>query len=346
MISAALEILSCEMNNKEITMKKKVIMIMLLAGIMFTLSGCADNKNKPDNNTSIENSGKLKVITTMFAPYDFVRQIAGDNVDVTMLLAPGEESHSYDPTPQDIISIQNSDLFIYNGGENESWVDNVLSSLDDVNVISMTKSVDKLYEEELTEGMQAEPEETTDDNSDLSEKEEYDEHVWASPANAIKIIRTVTDELKKLDTDNASVYEDNCTKYSAEIQKIDDDFKSVVAAAKRKVVVFGDRFPLRYFVEEYGLDYFAAFPGCSADTEADSSTIAFLIDKVKAENIPVVFKIELSNGNIADTISEATGTKVETFYACHNISSDDFKAGLTYADMMKSNVNVLKEALN
>lgn len=328
-------------------MKKKLFIMVLLVLIMYTLCGCS-SKNEAKGNKS----EKLKVVTTMYAPYDFVRQVAGDNIDLTMLLSPGEESHSYDPTPQDIINIQDSDLFIYNGGENDSWVDNVLSSLDDsVNIISMTSSVDQLYEEELSEGMQPEEEEQDETENVDTEKndtdhEEFDEHVWVSPANAMTIVRTITDELKKLDVNNASEYEDNCTKYISKLQKIDDEFKEIVANAKRKVVVFGDRFPLRYFVEEFGIDYYAAFPGCSADTEADSSTIAFLINKVKEENIPVVFKIELSNGNIADTISEATGAKVETFYACHNISSDDFNAGVTYADMMQSNVDVLKEALN
>lgn len=328
-------------------MKKRLLMVALMVVMAVLLCSCGSNKEDLGSNNSVskqENSGKIKVVTTLFAPYDFTRQIAGDKVDLTMLLAPGEESHSYEPTPQDIIAIQNCDLFIYNGGENDTWVKDVLSSLDnEVNVLSMTESVDKLYEEELTEGMQPEDDEGEADDEG---EEEFDEHVWASPANANHISRAICDKLKEIDKENADEYEDGYTAYSSELSTISKDIQSVVDSAKRKVILFGDRFPLRYFVEEFGLDYYAAFPGCSADSEANSSTIAFLINKVKSENIPVVFKIELSNGNIANTISEATGAKVETFFACHNISSEDFKAGVTYVDMMKSNIEVLKEALN
>lgn len=323
-------------------MKRKILLIITTLMVFVMMAGCA---GKDKDNSANAGDDKIKVVTTIFAPYDFVRNIAGDNVELKMLLSPGEESHSYDPTPQDIIAIQECDLFIYNGGENDAWVDSVIASFDEqVKVIRMMECVSGLLEEEIVEGMQHDDTHEHEDSD--SAHEGFDEHVWASPANAISIVNTISAELQTLDAANAATYKENCEDYVAKLQTIDDDIKNVVENAKRKLVVFGDRFPLRYFVDEFGLDYYAAFPGCSAESEVNSQTIAFLIDKMKLENIPVVFKIELSNGNVADTISEETGAVVKTFYACHNISKDDFDAGIGYVDMMSSNVESLKEALN
>lgn len=328
------------------------------------LVSCGQTENGPDDPGDRQDSGKLKIVTTLYAPYDFAVNIAGSEADVTMLLAPGEESHSYDPTPQDIINIGKCDLFIYNGGENEAWVDDVLESVgDNVKILRMMDVVDKMYTEELVSGMQ--PEGDGDDGEDnagdtgsgngsdiddgigvINDSEEYDEHVWASLDNAIAIVRAVTDEMVSIDPDNEETYKAGMDRYTAELSRVRDNIAQVVSESERKRIVFGDRFPMRYFTEEFGLEYYAAFPGCSADTEADAATIKFLIDKVREESIPVVIKNEMSSQAVADSIAEETGTEVRTMYACHNISKEDFDSGVGYVGLMERNLAVLKEALN
>jgi zinc transport system substrate-binding protein len=204
-----------------------------------------------------------------------------------------------------------------------------------------------LVEEELVEGMQPEAEESeSSTQSETEETPEMDEHVWTAPANAMKIVQKLSDTLCTLDSANQDTYKANTKTYLAQLQKLDDDFRQVIDNSKRKEIIVGDRFPFRYFCEEFGLTYYAAFPGCSTDTEADASTVAFLIDKVKEDQIPIVFHIELSNEQMCDSICEATGAKSELLNAVHNVSDSDFKAGVTYVSLMEHNVEVLKEALN
>lgn len=330
--------------SKKILNKVFAILLINIVMIIGTMgfTGCSSNK---------ENDGKLNVVTTIFASYDFTRQIVKENGNVTMLLPPGAETHSYEPTPQDIIKISESDVFIYIGGENDQWVDEILDTIDTEN-IKIIKLMDlvETVEEEIVEGMEAEEDheegEATNDAHEHDEETEWDEHVWTSPKNAITISKALAKEFEEIDKDNAKVYEENLDSYVSTLTQLDSEFEEVINNSKRDVMIFGDRFPIRYFVEEYGLKYYAAFPGCSSETEASASTVAFLIDKVKQENIPVVFKIELSTGNIANTISEATGAKVLTFYACHNLSKEDFDNGKTYVDFMRDNLKNLKEALN
>lgn len=322
---------------------------VILVCMTILLVSCGQTENGPDDPGDRQDSGKLKIVTTLYAPYDFAVNIAGGEADVTMLLAPGEESHSYDPTPQDIINIGKCDLFIYNGGENEAWVDDVLGSVgDNVKILRMMDVVDKMYTEELVSGMQ--PEDSGDIDGDgigvINDSEEYDEHVWASLDNAIAIVRAVTDEMVSIDPDNEETYKAGMDRYTAELSRVRDNIAQVVSESERKRIVFGDRFPMRYFTEEFGLEYYAAFPGCSADTEADAATIKFLIDKVREESIPVVIKNEMSSQAVADSIAEETGTEVRTMYACHNISKEDFDSGVGYVGLMERNLAVLKEALN
>lgn len=290
---------------------------------------------------------KIKIVTTLYAPYDFVRNIAGSSADVSMLLSPGEESHSYDPTPQDIINIGSCDLFIYNGGENEKWVDGVLESAgDNVRVLRMMDVVDKVYTEEIIDGMQPEGDMDNGDSGKAGAGEEYDEHVWTSLDNAIAISEAIRDEIAAIDPENESVYSGRLASYVKELSEVRGEIAQVVNGSKRKVLVFGDRFPMRYFTEEFGLGYYAAFPGCSADTEADAATIKFLIDKVNEEKIQIVLKNEMSSGTIADAVAAETGAAVRTLYACHNISKEDYEAGAGYVDLMKRNIEALEEALN
>jgi zinc transport system substrate-binding protein len=283
-------------------------------------------------------SGKISVVTTIFPPYDFAREIAGDKAELTMLLPPGAESHSWDPAPRDIITIQNSSIFIYGGGESDEWVKELLSSMDTSKktIIAMMDCVETV-EEELVEGMEEEEGE--------EEEEAYDEHVWTSPRNVILIAGAITEALCKEDPANAALYRKNYAGYTAKLSALDDSFRETVKGGKRTTFVFADRFPFRYFADAYGLSYFAAFPGCSVETEPSAATVAFLIRKIRAEQIPAVFHIELSSERMADTISAETGAKKLLLHACHNISKNDFEKGVSYLDLMTANVKNLKEAL-
>lgn len=314
---------------------KKIVSFFLIIAIICTMAGCGDFG-------SGKKSG-LSVVSTIFASYDFAKQIAGENGDVTMLLKPGAEFHSYEPTPKDIITISECDVFIYVGGENDAWVDDILKSMDttDMTIIRMLDLVNK-YTEETVEGMEGHEH---NEDCEHEDHEGWDEHVWTSPKTAIVICEAIKDAFAKINPDYADSYEENCKNYVAELEKLHLDIETVVKEAEKDVLVFGDRFPVRYFVEEYDLRYFAAFPGCSSDTEASAATIAFLIDKVIEEDINVVFKIELSSDSMAKTIAEDAGAKVATFNTCHNITSSDFKNGETYVSLMYGNLEALKEAL-
>ncbi|MDR3348269.1 MAG: metal ABC transporter substrate-binding protein [Acidaminococcales bacterium] len=285
-------------------------------------------------------TGKIKVVSTIFAPYDFARAVAGDRAELTMLLPPGAESHSFEPTPRDIVNIQKCDVFIYIGGESETWVEQILKSTDTGKRKTLAL-MDKVtvVKEEIVEGMQEESEE------EETEEPEYDEHIWTSPKNAKLLTQAIADTLSAADPDNAAFYQENAKDYIVKLNKLDKDFQAVVDGAVRKTIVFGDRFPFRYFADDYKLSYFAAFPGCSTETEPSAATLVFLINKVKQGKIPVVFHIELSNEKIADMLCEATGAKKRLLHACHNISRDDFRKGETYLSIMARNVEALREAL-
>ncbi len=288
----------------------------------------------------MKNKEKPSVVATAFAQFDFAREIAGDRAEVTMLLAPGEESHTFEPTPADIVKIENCDVFIYGGGESDSWVNTILSSAE--NEIRTVKMMDvtKLYEEEIAEGMEHNHEEGE------HEGEEYDEHVWTSPKNAVKIVEAITDSLVEADSENAEYYSENAENYMEKLASLDSAFSETVEKSKRNLIVVGDRFPLRYLCEEYDIEYFAAFPGCSAQVEANPKTIAFLSGKIKEEKIPVVFKTDLSKGLVAETLAESTGAEVKTLYSCHVISAIDYENGESYLSLMERNLKALEEALN
>lgn len=310
--------------------------LLFLTALVFAaaLIGCAPN-------SAAKSDGKINIVTTIFPQYDFARNIAGDKANVTLLLRPGAESHSYEPSPQDIIKIKNSAVFIYTGGESDDWVEKILAALDtsQMKVVTLMDCV-PVVEEELVEGMQEEEEEYA-----REAEPEYDEHVWTSPRNAKLIVQKIAAVLGAVDTPNAAVYQQNAKNYLAELDKLDADFRALTGGAKRKTLIFGDRFPFRYFADAYGLKYFAAFPGCSTETEASPATIRFLIDKTRQEKIPVVLHIELSNQKMAKAIAEATGARVRQLHAAHNITRQDFQNGLGYLDLMRQNIAVLKEAL-
>ena len=320
----------------------KKVVYLVLAIFLFSITGCRQDRNSNTRRTD----GKINITTTIFPAYDFVRQITdsqilSERVNLNMLLPPGSESHSFEPSPRDIIAIQNSDIFIYIGGETDSWVNRILQSMntDNMKILAMLDTVE-LVEEEIVEGMESAAGAADDDDI------EYDEHVWTSPRNAILIVSAITGLLCEADPANSDVYRQNAASYIKELEQLDTAFYEVVAPAKRKTIIFADRFPFRYFVKDYGLSYFAAFPGCSTETEPSAATVAFLIDKVRAERIPVVFHIELSNERMANTVSGETGAKKLLFHSCHNITRRDFDAGLGYLELMRRNVENLREALH
>lgn len=310
---------------------KQIIKGFVILFILIGLNGCQ----------SKEEINKLTILSTSFPGYDFARAITKESdVEVKMLLKPGSEMHDYEPTPQDIKNIRNSNIFIYVGGDSDNWIEDVLEDIDlDKTKIVKLMDLVNVVEEEHVEGME-------EHHYEEEEKVEYDEHVWTSPVNAIIIINKLKDEIKKLNKDDMDLYEYNANNYVEQLKKLDREFREIVETSKRKELLFGDRFPLRYFVMEYGLSYYAAFPGCSEQTEASAKTLAFLIQKVKEDTIPVIFKIELTSGKIAEQIAKETGAKVLEFHTAHNISQKDFEDGLTMVDIMRNNAKVLKEALN
>ena len=316
----------------------RLMAVILAAGIAAAaVTGCGVKQEEPDD-------GKLKIVTTIFPQYDFVRAIAGGTgaVNVRMLLSPGEEVHSYEPTPLDIKEIQNCDLFIYVGAENDVWVDRILENMGDkrpetLRLVDLTETV----AEESVEGMM---EEKGHDHEE-SREEEADEHVWTSPVKAAEITEAIAQKMAELDPANADDYLANAQDYEAKILDLDAQFRQIAENAERKILVFGDRFPIRYFAEGYGLDYFAAFPGCSSESEPSASTLAFLIDKVREEGIPVVFSIEFSNGNIARAICESTGAVQRTYNSCHNVTKEQMENGATYVSLMSENLEAVREAL-
>jgi zinc transport system substrate-binding protein len=290
-----------------------------------------------------QDAASISIVTTIYPQYDFARAVVGDSgtATLTMLLKPGAEAHTYEPTPQDIIAIRNADLFIYVGGESDAWVADLLASMPEsnVNAVALTSMVPALAEEHV-EGMEVDASEAN------TAEPELDEHVWTSPVNAIAMVNAICEQLSTLDPAAAEAYRTNAAAYTAQLQTLDDAFRTVVANAKRKEVIFGDRFAMRYFTNEYGLSYYAAFPGCSAQTEPSAQTVAFLIDKVLQDQVPVILYPELSNHVIADAISAETGVPVHIFYACHNLTADEFASGKTYVDFMTENLETLKLALN
>jgi zinc transport system substrate-binding protein len=317
---------------EEIFMKKYLAVLTALVLVCLSFSGVALAQDA--------SAKKLSVVATNFPAFDFARQVAGDSAEVTMLLPPGAESHTYEPTPQDILKIQNSDLFVYVGGDSDAWVDDILSSFDPkINAIRMIDCV-KAVEEVTIEGMTPEEEEPTDSN-----EVEYDEHVWTSPKNAILIEQAIAKELETLDPANASAYQANSDAYTKQLEALDQSFADFFKGVTNKTLIVGDRFPLRYFADEFGLTCYAAFPGCSTETEPSAATISFLIDKVKETGVSTVFYIEFSNHQVADSIAEQTGAKTAMFDSCHNVSQAEMDAGATYLSIMVQDLETLKGAM-
>ena len=327
-------------------MKKITALLLALFMLVGALAGCG--KQNDTNQTD-----KLSIVTTIFPEYDWVREILGekaDNAEITMLLDNGVDLHSYQPTADDIVKISDCDLFIYVGGESDEWVEDALRNAANGNmkVINLLEVLgDSVKTEEIVEGMQEEEHEH-EDAEEHEHEEEADEHVWLSLKNAKMLVRVISKALQELDPDNKDIYAANADAYVKKLSALDADYQAAVDAASNKTILFGDRFPFRYLVDDYGLRYYAAFVGCSAETEAGFETISFLAKRVDEWKLPCVLTIEGAQHKIAETIVRNTTTKnqkVLTMDSMQSTTTQDVKNGTTYLSVMEKNLSVLKEAL-
>lgn len=362
-------------------LRKSVVFIVTISMIL-GMAGCGKTTEKEDNY-------RLKIVTSLFPYYDMARAVIGDvkGIDLKMTVTPGQDSHSFEPTPSDVIQMENADVLIYNGGSLETWIDTLLDSLNNKNQIQM-KMMDyvDVLNEEIVEGMDTRFEEHdhdehshkednhnkekhkedshseekhkednhSEDSSNDSEfhnedseegHEETDEHIWTSPVNEIIMTEKICETLSKALPEEKENFQKNAESYISQLKELDNEFRTIVENAKINEIIFADKFPLQYFAKEYGLKYYAAFPGCGSDMEPSAKTIGFLVDKIKEDNIKAVFYLELSSHIVADAIETDTGAKPLQFNSCHNITQKQFDSGVTYIDLMKENVNNLKIAL-
>ncbi len=286
--------------------------------------------------------GKIKIVTTVFPIYDWTCRLTkgASDIDVAYLLRSGVDMHSFQPAVDDIINVSTADIVVYVGGESDEWIDDTLKeavnkNIRTVNLINLLgKSAKK---EEVVEGMQ-----------DGADDDEIDEHIWLSPDNAKKLVTAISDSLSHIDPDNSGLYSRNASDYLKKLDELKGKFKKAVERAKYDTVVFADRFPFRYLFDDLGLNYFAAFAGCSAETEADFDTIIFLADKIDELGVKSIMQTETADGSIAKTIREATKLKnqrILTLKSMQSVTSNEVKSGVTYISIMEENLNVLTEAL-
>ncbi len=310
--------------------KRSVALCAIAALLTLLFFGCAHAVPEQED-------GRLRIVTTIFPPYDFAQHLVAQLAAVTQLLPPGAESHGYEPSPQDILTIQRCDLLIYTGGENDFWIEEILASMgeDAPETLTLTECVDLLEEQAAAGGEES-----------AHHAHELDEHVWTSPKNAARIVEAICARLCTLDPANASPYRANAEVYLEKLYELDAVFVDLVDNAARTEFVVGDRFPFRYLAEAYGLTAYAAFPACGGETEPSAAGIAQLCDKIEAEKIPVVFYIEASNHLVADAIAEATGAKTLRLHSCHNLTKEERERGEDYLSLMWQNAENLKEALS
>ncbi len=327
---------------------RKLFIIFAAIFVMAFFSSCGSEQAQESDSDS------LQIVTTIFPEYDWVQNILGDNpsnAEVTMLLDSGVDLHSYQPTSEDMVKIANCDLFIYVGGESDEWVEDALKEAvnEDMVTINLMDSLgNQIKEEEVKEGMEAEEEGEEADAEETEEGPEYDEHVWLSLKNAQTLCPVIEEAIASVDPANAETYASNLESYLEQIKALEKDYSDAVAAAPIKTLLFGDRFPFRYLTDEYGLDYYAAFVGCSAETEASFETIRFLANKVDELGLHSVCTIEGSDQKIAETIIQNTQSKdqkILTMNSMQSVTSTDVEEGASWLSIMKENLNVLKEAL-
>ena len=302
---------------------KKITCIVIIINLIFSVSACSVSSN--DN-------VKLNVVTTLFPQYDFAKQIVGDKGNVELLLSPGIEAHSYDPTPADIIKINESDLFIYTGENMEVWAADIIESLEnEVNVLNVSEGIELI--------------ESEDEHNHDGHNHIYDPHIWTSPVIAKQMLNNILEEIIKEDPENEAYYRENANKYLKELDELDSQFRTLSDEADIKTIYFADKFAMYYFVEEYGFSYASAYDSCSAETEPSAKLVAKMVDEVKENQVKAIYYAELSNHKAADTISKETKADKLLLHSCHNVSKDEFNKGVTYVSLMKQNLENLKIGL-
>ena len=309
----------------------RYILLLLLALVL--LSSCPGTESADD--------GRIDIIASSFPAYDAARAITGTAADLSMLLPAGTDSHSYEPSVDDAMRIAEADLFIYNGGESDSWIDSILDSLDGVNSFRLVDHVPTvLYESEqgIVEG--------EEDHGHEHDHAMVDEHVWTSLENEMAIVDSLCMVISSIDPDNAETYRQRADDYISRIAGLRDEFRALADNSERRTIVVADRFPLLYFAREFGLDWFAAYPGCAAQSEPSARTVAAMIDYVNENSIPVILHMELANTMLSSAIAAETGARVLQFNSVHNVSRRDFERGVDYISLMEENLAVLEEALN
>ena len=314
-------------------LKRKLLAVITAAATVFSLCACSS-----ESGYSNSDSGKLKIISTVFPPYDLARQIAGDNAEISILLPPGSEIHNYEPSAKDMIAIRNCDIFLYIGGENEQWAEKLINSNDTENVTAV-KLID--YVPTLSED-----EDEHDHDHEHEHEHETDEHIWTSPKNAQLMLSAVYDAICKVDPSNKQTYTKNKDAYAKQLSDLDNAYRSAVDNAKNKTIVLADKFPFRYLAHEYGLEFSAALAACSDESEPGVSTMIKLTKTIKENNIPAVYYLEFSSTKIADTLCDETGATKLMLHSCHNVSKQDIENNISYVDLMKQNLENLKLTLN
>lgn len=312
-------------------MKKALIFLITAALFTSLLTGCSPAPEKDVPAAERTKIDKIQVVATLFPQYDFARQIAGDKAEVTLLLPPGVESHSYEPTPSDVIKISRSDLFIYTGKYMEAWsgkiIDGLADSGSDSYVLDVSRGIDLM--------------EAEDDDADHP----YDPHIWTDPLIAKEMVAGIRDALCRIDPVNEDYYKENAARYSRELDGLNSEFRAIVSGGKRTEIIFGSRFALYYFAKQYGLRYKAAFDSCSSETEPSAKTVAGLIQEIKDKKIPVIYYAEIEDPKVAKAMAEETGAKLLQFHSCHNVTKEELESGATYLSLMKQNAKNLKEGL-
>ena len=317
----------CEKDERKMRKHRVFGLLAVLAAIGLMLSGCAAKEDSPD-------SEKIKITATLFPQYDFAKAIGGEMAEVNLLLPPGAESHSFEPTPADIISAGKSDIFIYTGEFMEAWAKTITESLPE-----------EVYVLDVSRGIDLESHEDHDGDHDDEHGHNVDPHVWTNPVLAMQMAENIYDAFCEEDPENAGYYEENYNAVILKLKELDSRFRQAVDESEEKFIVFGGRFAFGYFVEEYGIDYVSAYESCSEEAEPSAAKISQIIEIVKERDVPVVFYEELSAGKVADIICEETGAEKLVLHSCHNISAEDFKKGVTYFDLMDKNAENLKKGL-
>lgn len=332
-------------------MKRLFAIITSVVLLLSLFAACSPKKGEESappsdskSSTPLQQGKELYVVCSIFPQYDFCREIMGKDASIELLLKTKVDMHNYKPSAEDILKIKNCDLFINIGGESDEWAKDVISSAENkkLSVLSLIDLVEAKTEETL-EGM--EKEEHTHGEDEEEHEHEKDEHVWTSLKNAEKIVRAIADKLCSLDKINAEKYQKNAKAYIEKLSTLEKQYAEVVKNAKRSTLVFADRFPFRYLADDYSLECFAAFSGCSAETQASFETIAFLSEKVKEKELPYVLVIDGSDGSVAETVAAQSGAKIRTLDSCQSVSEDEIKNGKSYLSIMTNNLEVLKEVL-